>query len=71
LIPISVLSAGDYKIKVWVTTFTDIRIGKSEEIKLTANPDIEIVILLGFGVVILGLLGLGSYRMLARRRAAK
>lgn len=71
LIPISVLSAGDYKIKVWVTTFTDIRIGKSEEIKLTANPDIEIVILLGFGVVILGLLGLGSYRMLARRRSAK
>ncbi|MFM8927797.1 MAG: DUF6049 family protein [Rhodoluna sp.] len=68
LLPISVISSGDFKIKVWVTTFTDIRLGKSTEIKLKANPDIELVILLGFGVLIAGLLALGSYRMVSRRR---
>lgn len=68
LLPISVISSGDFKIKVWVTTFTDIRLGKSTEIKLKANPDIELVILLGFGFLIAGLLALGSYRMVSRRR---
>jgi Family of unknown function (DUF6049) len=68
LLPISVISSGEFKIKVWVTTFTDIRLGKSKEIKLTANPDIELAILFGFGTLIAGLLAMGSYRMISRRR---
>ncbi|NDC48377.1 MAG: hypothetical protein EBZ61_04745 [Micrococcales bacterium] len=68
LVPVSVVSSGEFKLKVWVTTFTDIRLGKSTDIKLTANPDIEIVILVGFGILLSALIGLGGYRMLSRRK---
>lgn len=68
LVPVSVVSSGEFKLKVWVTTFTDIRLGKSTDIKLTVNPDIEIVILVGFGILLSALIGLGGYRMLSRRR---
>jgi hypothetical protein len=55
-------------VKVWVTTFTDIRIGKTIELKITANPDIELVILLSFGAVLALLIGLGAFRMARRRK---
>ena len=70
LIPVGVISAGEFKLKVWVTTFTDIRLGSSTEIKLTANPDIELVILIGFGTVLSILIGLGAYRMVRRKGKA-
>lgn len=70
LLPVSVISAGEFKLKVWVTTFTDIRLGKSTEVKLTANPDIEVVILIGFGALIAVLVGLGGYRMIRRKDKA-
>lgn len=68
LLQISVIANGDYTLKVWVTTFTDIRIGKTVDMKITANPDIELVILVSFGGVIALLVGLGAFRMLARRK---
>lgn len=68
LLPISVLSNGDYTVKVWVTTFTDIRIGKTIELKITANPDIELVIMLSFGGMLAILIGLGAFRMIKRRK---
>jgi len=68
LLPVSVISAGEFKLKVWVTTFTDIRLGRSTEIKLTVNPDIELVILVGFGALIAVLVGLGGYRMSRHHR---
>ncbi|MFN5160156.1 MAG: DUF6049 family protein [Rhodoluna sp.] len=70
LLPVSVISAGEFKLKVWVTTFTDIRLGRSTEIKLTVNPDIELVILVGFGALIAVLVGLGGYRMVRRKGKA-
>lgn len=69
LIPISVLSSGEFTVKVWVTTFTDIRLGNTINIKLTANPDVEFVILISFGLVIAALLGLGIFRMVRRKKA--
>jgi hypothetical protein len=69
LIPISVISNGDFQVKVWVTTFTDIRIGKTIDLKLTANPDIELYILVGFGTLILVLVGLGASRMIKRNKS--
>ena len=68
LLPIGVLANGDYTIKVWVTTFTDIRIGKTIELKITANPDIELWILLSFGSLLAILIGLGAFRMIRRRK---
>jgi hypothetical protein len=69
LIPISVISNGVFQVKVWVTTFTDIRIGKTTEIKLTANPDIELYILFGFGALIIVLVALGASRMVRRNKS--
>ena len=70
LVPVSVISSGEFTLKVWVTTFTDIRLGKSTEIKLTANPNIELVILIGFGALVAALIGLGGYRMVRRKGKA-
>jgi hypothetical protein len=69
LIPISVISNGEFQVKVWVTTFTDIRIGATTDLKLTANPDIELYILFGFGALIVVLVGLGASRMLRRNKS--
>ena len=68
LIPISVISNGEFKVKVWVTTFTDIRIGRTTDLNLTANPDIELYILFGFGALIVVLVGLGASRMIRRSK---
>ena len=69
LIPISVLSGGEYKLNVWLTTFTDIRIGQTVSMKLTVNPDIEVVIIVVFGSIIAVLLGLGVLRMTRRSKS--
>jgi hypothetical protein len=66
LIPISILSGGDYKLNVWVTTFNDIRVGETVEMNLTVNPDIEVVIIIVFGALIAVLLVLGVIRMKRR-----
>lgn len=68
LIPISILSGGEYKLKVWLTTFTDIRIGQTVSMKLTVNPDIEVMIIVIFGSIIAVLLGLGVLRMTRRSK---
>lgn len=66
LIPISILSGGEYKLNVWVTTFNDIRVGKTVEMSLTVNPDIEVFIIIVFGALIAVLLVLGVIRMKRR-----
>lgn len=69
LIPISILSGGEYKLDVWVTTFTDIRVGETVSMKLTVNPDIEVMIIVVFGSMIAILLGLGVLRMTRRTKS--
>ncbi len=68
LIPISILSGGEYELDVWVTTFTDIRIGETFAMKLTVNPDIEIMIIVLFGALIAVLIVLGAVRMSRRSK---
>jgi hypothetical protein len=53
-------------VKVWLTTFTDIRIGNTVNLKLTVNPDVELAILISFAGLVIALIGLGSFRMLRR-----
>jgi hypothetical protein len=66
LIPVSILSGGEYKLNVWVTTFNDIRVGENVSLNLTVNPDIEIFIIIVFGSLIAVLLVLGVVRMKRR-----
>jgi hypothetical protein len=66
LIPVSILSGGEYKLNVWVTTFNDIRVGENVSLNLTVNPDIEVFIIIVFGSLIAVLLVLGVIRMKRR-----
>jgi len=69
LLPVTFISAGKYKLDVWVTTFTDIRLGETISINLTVNPDIEIVIIIAFGSLIGILVILGAIRMARRGKS--
>lgn len=68
LIPISVLSGGKYQLKVWVTTFTDLRVGETVSMKLTVNPDFEVMLIVAFGSIIALLIVLGAIRMARRNK---
>jgi hypothetical protein len=70
LVPVTAIASGSFTVKVWVTTFTDLRLGETTEIKLTANPDIELFLLFGFAGLILILLALGVIRMRRRKQNA-
>lgn len=70
LVPVTAIASGSFTVKVWVTTFTDLRLGSTTEIKLTANPDIELFLLFGFAGLILILLALGVIRMRRRKQNA-
>jgi hypothetical protein len=71
LIPISILSGGEYKLNVWVTTFNDIRVGETVQMNLTVNPDIEVFIIIVFGSLIALLLVLGVVRMKRRSNSGE
>lgn len=69
LIPISFLNGGEYRLNVWVTTFTDLRLGETVAMKLTVNPDIEVFIIIAFGSLIAILVVLGAIRMIRRSKS--
>ena len=68
LLPITVISNGKFTVKVWVSTFTDLKISGITDLTITANPNIELFILVGFGLLLAVLVALGAYRMIQRRR---
>jgi hypothetical protein len=70
LVPVTAIASGEFTVKVWVTTFTNLRLGETAEIKLTANPNIELYLLFGFAALIVILLTLGAMRMIKRRKHA-
>lgn len=67
LVPVTAIASGVFTMKVWVTTFTNLRLGTTTQIKLTANPDVELYLLYGFAGLILILLALGVTRMRRRK----
>jgi hypothetical protein len=69
LVPISILSGGEYKLNVWLTTFNDIRVGETVSMDLTVNPDIEVMIIIAFGSLIAVLIVLGAIRMSRRSKS--
>ena len=70
LVPVTAIASGEFTVKVWVTTFTNLRLGETAEIKLNANPNIELYLLFGFAGLIVILLTLGAMRMIKRRKNA-
>ena len=51
-----------------MTTFTDIRVGQNVSMKLTVNPEIEVMIIVAFGSLIAVLIVLGAIRMARRSK---
>lgn len=68
LLPVTALSSGSYTMRVWVTTFTDLRLGVTNEIHITANPNVELYLLVAFGLLIFILVIIGVLRMRSKRR---
>ena len=70
LVPIEVVSNGDSKINVYLTSFSGVRMGTSSWVHIHVERDIEPAILGGFFIVV-GVLGaIGGRRMIRRRRGA-
>lgn len=63
LVPVTATAAGKFVLEVWLTTFTDLPLGTRTQINIDADPNFEIVLLVGFGALILILVILGWRRM--------
>ena len=73
LVPVTATAAGKFVLEVWLTTFTDLPLGTRTKINIDADPNFEILLLVGFGALILLLVVLGWRRMasLRKRRAVE
>ena len=73
LVPVTATAAGKFVLEVWLTTFTDLPLGTRTKINIDADPNFEILLLVGFGAMILLLVALGWRRMasLRKRRAVE
>jgi hypothetical protein len=70
LVPIEAISNGDSSIRVYLSSFTGVRMGESNWVEIHVERDIEPAILGGF-IVVVGALGIiGGRRMMRRRRGA-
>ncbi len=68
LVPVTATSAGKFVLEVWLTTFTDLPLGTRTKINIDADPNFEVVLLVGFGALILLLVILGWRRMSSLRK---
>ncbi len=68
LVPVTATAAGKFVLEVWLTTFTDLPLDTRTQINIDADPNLEIVLLLGFGALILVLVVLGWRRMSSMRK---
>lgn len=69
-VPVTAIADGQVKLKAWLTTFSGFRMGKSVELTMNVNAEIEDSLILGFFVIVAGLGVAGVLRTLAKRRKA-
>jgi hypothetical protein len=69
-VPVTAIADGSVKLKAWLTTFSGLRMGKSVDIDMNVNAEIEDSLILGFVLFIAVLLFVGVMRTLAKRRKA-
>lgn len=68
-IPVEAIANGEVRLNVWLTSFSGVKIGKSTNLEMTVQRDVEGSILIAFFLVI-GVLGvIGTNRMLKRKKA--
>jgi hypothetical protein len=70
-IPITATADGSVTIAAWLTTFSGIRFGKTVNLEVNVNEDVELYLILGFSAVVALLVFIGVVRTLRRRRLAR
>lgn len=68
-IPVEAIANGEVRLNVWLTSFSGVKIGKSTNLEMTVQRDVESSILIGFFVVVGALGVIGTNRMLKRKKA--
>ncbi len=69
-VPITAIANGDAEVRVYLTSFSGVRIGPTVWLQLQVEREIEPAILVAFSAIVLVLGVIGGRRMLARRRGA-
>jgi hypothetical protein len=67
-IPVEAIANGEVRLNVWLTSFSGVKIGKSTNLEMTVQRDVESSILIAFFVVIGALGVIGTSRMLKRKK---
>jgi hypothetical protein len=67
-IPVEAIANGEVRLNVWLTSFSGVKIGKSTNLEMTVQRDVESSILIGFFVVVGALGVIGTNRMLKRKK---
>ena len=68
-VPVQAVANGDVTLYVWLTSFSGVRIGENESLKMHVLGNFEAIALGSLAVVVLLLLVVGTARMLRRRKA--
>jgi hypothetical protein len=67
-IPITATSDGDVNISAWLTTFSGLRFGRTVNLEVAVNEDVELYLILSFTSLVVLLAGIGTFRTLRRKR---
>lgn len=69
-VPITAIANGNAEVRVYLTSFSGVRIGPTVWMQLQVERDVEPAILVTFSAIVVVLGVIGGRRMLARRRGA-
>ena len=69
-VPITAIANGNAEVRVYLTSFSGVRIGPTVWLLLQVERDVEPAILVTFSAIVVVLGVIGGRRMLARRRGA-
>ena len=67
-IPVEAVANGVVVLRVWLTTFSGVKIGKESLLQINVNADVELALLISFGGGVLALLGFGVARTVSKSR---
>jgi hypothetical protein len=67
-IPVEAVANGVVVLRVWLSSFSGVKIGKESLLQINVNADVEAALLIGFGGGVLALLGFGVARTVSKSR---
>ena len=68
-VPVRAVADGDVELSAWITSFSGQRLGPAVTLQMSVSAEIEGVLIIGFGAIVVGLLAVGSVRMVRKRKA--